>query len=166
VPDLSAATAREWGTGAVPVVGAEAPDFELSDQYGQPVRLSDLRGRRVLVVFFPHAFSPTCTGELGAIRDGALPADVLTLGISCDPSDALKAFAAAQGIEHPLLSDFWPHGEVSRAYGVFFEPRGFAIRGTFLVDEAGILRWRVVNGPGDPRSPADYQAALAGLDQA
>jgi peroxiredoxin len=152
---------------AGPEVGQEAPDFELTDQHGQAVRLSELRGRAdVVLVFFPHAFTPTCTGELCTIRDEGPEfgrEGVVTLGVSCDPGPALKAFAEAEGIEYPLLSDFWPHGEVARAYGVFFEPRGFATRGTFVIDRAGVVRWKVVNGPGDARSTDDYRQALAAL---
>ena len=85
------------------------------------------------------------------------------IGVSCDPSPALKVFAQREGISFPLLSDFWPHGAVSRAFGVFFEPRGFATRGTFLLDHEGVVRWSVVNGPGDARDPADYRAAVAAL---
>ena len=154
------------GPQAGPGVGDPAPDFELADQHGAPVRLSDARGHLVVVVFFPHAFTATCTGELCTIRDEG-PAfgreGVVTVGVSCDPGPALKAFAEAEGIEYPLLSDFWPHGEVARAYGVFFEPRGFATRGTFVIDREGVVRWRVVNGPGDARSTEDYRRALAAL---
>ena len=152
--------------GPPPQVGEQAPDFELADQHGQAVRLRGLRGQVVVVVFFPHAFTPTCTGELCAIRDEGSAFgrdDLVTLAVSCDPGAALKAFAAAQRIDYPLLSDFWPHGEVSRRYGVFFPPRGFATRATFLVDRDGVVRWSVVNGPGDARSTDDYRAALAAL---
>lgn len=151
-----------------PEVGQPAPDFTLSDQHGQEVRLLDYRGRTVVVVFFPFAFSPTCTDEMCALRDEAagFGEDVVTLAISCDPSASLKAFAAAEKLTHQLLSDFWPHGEVCEAYGVFWGVRGFALRGTFLVDGDGIVRWKVVNGPGDARSTDDYRAALAALTSA
>jgi len=76
---------------------------------------------------------------------------------------SLKAFAEAEGYKFNLLADFWPHGATSKAYGVFNEDRGFSIRGSFIVDKAGILRWQVVNGPGDARNAADYKAALAAL---
>ena len=148
-------------------VGQPAPDFELRDQFGQPHRLSDLRGRHhVVLVFYPYAFTPTCTGELCAIRDDS--ADfandrVVTFGISCDPVASLKVFAEQQGLDYPVLSDFWPHGAVAREYGVFLEEKGFATRGTFIIDREGILRWSVVNSPGDARSNDDYRKALAEL---
>lgn len=149
-----------------PQVGDLAPDFELRDQHGQTVRLSDFRGSRaVVLVFFPYAFTPTCTGELRTLRDeGDLAADdVVTLGISCDAGPSLKAFAAAERVGYPLLSDFWPHGAVARSYGVFFDDRGFALRGTFVIDTAGIVRWKVVNPTGEARSVEDYRRALAAL---
>lgn len=152
-----------------PPVGSPAPDFTLEDTHGAPVSLSGLRGRRVLVVFFPHAFTPTCTGELAAIRDDLHGRtlvgrnDVAVLGVSCDPSPALKVFAEQQGVGFDLLSDFWPHGQVARSYGVFLESRGFATRASFLLDEQGTVRWSVVNGPGEARDTTAYAAALAAL---
>jgi peroxiredoxin len=150
-----------------PVVGQPAPDFTLRDQHGSTVRLSDFRGRKnVVIVFYPGAFSAICTDELGRIRDnpGSLADEgVEVLAISCDPLACLRAFSDQEAIGRPLLSDFWPHGEVAKAYGVFFEPRGFANRGTFLVDREGILRWSLVTSPGEPRDPREYDKALAAL---
>lgn len=148
-------------------LGAEAPDFELSDQHGQKVRLSDFRGSKaVVVVFYPFAFSGICTGELCSLRDDVsafVSDDVVTLAISCDPVPALAAFAQQNGLEYALLSDFWPHGAVAKDYGVFWDTTGFATRGTFIIDRDGILRWSVVNGPGEARSLEDYKAALASV---
>jgi len=126
-------------------VGQEAPDFTLENQFGEEVKLSDFRGKQnVVLVFYPMAFTSICTGELCEIRDQS-PAfvsdDVQVLGISCDTAATLKVFAEQENFDYPLLSDFWPHGEVSKAYGSFFEPRGFSMRGTFVIDKAGILRW-------------------------
>ena len=150
-----------------PVVGQPAPDFALRDQHGSTVRLSDFRGRtNVVIVFFPGAFSSTCTSELGQIRDdpGSLADEgVQVLGVSCDPMACLRAFSDQERIDHPLLSDFWPHGEVSKAYGVFFEPRGFANRGTFVVDREGLLRWSLITSPGEARDQREYDRALAAL---
>lgn len=148
-------------------VGDEAPDFELRDQHGQPVRLSSYRGQKaVVVMFYPFAFSRVCTGELAEVRDG-LPQwqsdDVQLLAVSCDPMFALRAFAERDGLEFPLLSDFWPHGNVSRAYGVFDEDKGCAVRGTFVIDKEGVVRWTVVNGLPDARDLNDYVKALDSL---
>ena len=148
-------------------VGEPAPDFELTDHTGARVKLSDHRGKSpVALVFYPYAFSGICTGELCEIRDNPgvfAAADVQVLGISCDPMWSLRAYAEAQGYQFPLLSDFWPHGAVARQYGVFLEERGMATRGTFLVDVDGVLRWSVVNGPGEARPLAAYAEAVAAL---
>ncbi|GAB2676770.1 peroxiredoxin [Thalassiella azotivora] len=152
---------------AAPTVGAPAPDFTLRDQDGQDVSLSAFAGQSaVLVVFYPFAFSGICTGELCEIRDdlAAFRADgVQVLAVSCDPVFALRAWAQAEGYEFPLLSDFWPHGEVARTYGVFNETTGSATRGSFLVDRDGVLRWAVVNGMGEARDLAAYREAVAAL---
>jgi mycoredoxin-dependent peroxiredoxin len=148
-------------------LGQEAPDFELTDQHGQKVRLSDFRGKQsVVLVFYPFAFSGICTGELCEIRDNLDVFDtdgVQVIGISCDPMYTLRAFAEAEGYEFPLLTDFWPHGAVSRLYGVFDEKAGRSDRGSFLIDAEGVLRWSVVNGPGQARPLTAYREALAAL---
>ncbi|MBD8058496.1 peroxiredoxin [Cellulomonas sp. JH27-2] len=147
-------------------VGDAAPDFSLNDTHGTPVTLAGLRGGPVVVVFVPFAFSGTCTGELCELRDNIADfeqAGVHVLVISCDPMHALRAWAEKEGYGFDLLSDFWPHGEVARAYGVFDEERGFAVRGSFLVDGEGVLRWSVVNGPGQARPLEAYREALASL---
>ena len=150
-----------------PEVGTEAPDFTLKDQNNQEVTLSSFRGRRsVLVVFYPFAFSGLCTGELCAVRDDLASFQndsVQVLGVSVDSPFTLKAWADAQGYEFPLLSDFWPHGETAKAYGVFFEKAGMATRGTFLVDLEGIVRFAEVNGPGEPRDQDAWKKALAAV---
>jgi mycoredoxin-dependent peroxiredoxin len=148
-------------------IGQEAPNFTLTNQFGESVELASFRGKKnVVIVFYPFAFSGICTGELCSLRDdlGAYQNEgTELLAISCDPMYSLKAFGDAEGYKFNLLADFWPHGAVSKAYGVLNEDRGFSIRGTFVVDKAGVLRWQVVNGPGDARNAADYKAALATL---
>ncbi|MFN8170333.1 MAG: peroxiredoxin [Candidatus Nanopelagicales bacterium] len=148
-------------------IGQPAPEFTLPSQYGEQVSLSDYRGsKNVLVMFYPFAFTGVCTGELCTIRDrytDFVNDDTVVLSISCDSTHTLKVFAAQEGLTHPMLSDFWPHGEVSRAYGVFLEDKGFSTRGSFVIDKEGIVRWAVVNGPGEARSADDYAAALAAL---
>jgi peroxiredoxin len=150
-----------------PDVGAPAPAFELTDQHGQRVALDDFAGQsNVAVVFYPFAFSGICTGELCEIRDNlSLFSDgtVQVVAISCDPMYALRAFADAEGYDFPLLSDFWPHGEVASRYGVFSAERGRAERGTFLIDREGTLRWSVVNRSGEARPLAAYREAIAAL---
>ena len=150
-----------------PDVGQPAPDFTLRDQHGQAITLSSFRGERaVVVLFYPFAFSGVCTGELRELRD-ALPEfqndRVQLIAVSCDPVYALRAYADHEGLDFPLLSDFWPHGEVARAYGVFNDSRGCAVRGTFVVDREGVLRWQVVNAMADARDLDAYRKALADL---
>ena len=150
-----------------PQVGELAPDFTLRDQHGQQVTLSDLVGtQHVVLVFYPFAFSGICTGELTEIRDhleNFESEEVQVLCISCDPVFALRGWADKEGYFFPLLSDFWPHGAVARAYGVFNEQRGMPSRGTFLIDREGIVRWTLLNGPGQVRDFTDYHRALAEL---
>ncbi len=148
-------------------VGSPAPDFALLDQNGETVRLSDFRGEtNVALVFYPFAFSGICTRELCEIRDNISvfrDDDVQVVGISCDPKHALRAFAEAEKYDFPLLSDFWPHGAVAHQYGVFNDTIGYAIRGTFLVDTEGVLRWSIVNAPGQARPLGAYREAIAAL---
>jgi peroxiredoxin len=148
-------------------VGARAPEFALKDQHGQTVRLADFSGRQNLVlVFYPFAFSRICTGELCELRDDIhvlLDRNVQLVGVSCDPVHAQRAWAEAEKYEFPLLSDFWPHGAVSSLYGVFDEARGCAVRGSFLVDTSGVLRWSLVHGPGQARPLTAYREAVAAL---
>ncbi len=146
------------------LVGAPAPEFSLKNTEGELVSLSSFRGKKVVLVFFPFAFTGTCTGELCAIRDNEndfVDEDTVVISISCDSNYTLKNFAQQENFNHILLSDFWPHGEVSRAYGVFLEERGMSTRGTFVIDREGIVRWSVVLPPSTARSTADYKAALA-----
>jgi peroxiredoxin len=147
-------------------IGAEAPEFELKDQHGTLVRLSSLRGEKnVLLVFYPFAFTGVCTGELRALRDhrSELGADTEILAISTDSMFSQRVFADREGLDYPLLSDFWPHGAVSTAYGTFDAERGCAVRGSFVIDKAGVVRWSVINDLPDARDIADYQRALASL---
>ncbi|MEU5534763.1 peroxiredoxin [Streptomyces sp. NPDC020362] len=145
-------------------VGDKAPDFELKDNHGRTVKLSDFRGdKNVVVLFYPFAFTGVCTGELCELRDN-LPKfsdrDTQLLAVSNDSIHTLRVFAEQEGLEYPLLSDFWPHGNVSRAYGVFDEDKGCAVRGTFIIDKEGVVRWTVINGLPDARDLTDYVKAL------
>jgi len=148
-------------------VGQAAPDFTLRDQNGVPVSLSEFRGEKnVVVVFYPFAFSGICTGELCEIRDnlGAFVGDdVQVLAISCDHMFSQRGWADKEGYFFPLLSDFWPHGHVARDFGVFSEKAGAPLRGTFLVDREGIVRWSLINEIGQARDFTGYHEALAQL---
>jgi mycoredoxin-dependent peroxiredoxin len=145
-------------------VGDKAPDFELKDNHGATVKLSAFRGdKNVVLIFYPFAFTGVCTGELCEVRDH-LPQfsdrDTQVLAVSNDSIHTLRVFAEQEGLEYPLLSDFWPHGNVSRAYGVFDEDKGCAVRGTFVIDREGVVRWTVVNGLPDARDLTEYVKAL------
>jgi peroxiredoxin len=148
-------------------VGQQAPDFELKDQHGTPVRLSSFRGKKnVVLVFYPLAFSGTCTAELCAMRDEfpeVTRDDVELLTVSVDSGYVQRAWSEAQHFKFPMLSDFWPHGDVARAYGVFNDTRGVATRGTFIIDKDGVVRWKVVHPIPQARDIAEYQKALASL---
>jgi mycoredoxin-dependent peroxiredoxin len=149
-------------------VGDMAPDFELKDQHGSPVKLSSLRGKKnVVLVFYPLAFSGVCSSELYEMRDSFPEAnreDVELLTVSVDSMYAHRKWAESEGYEFGMLSDFWPHGAVAKSYGVFDEARGVAARGTFIIDKNGVVRWKVVSAIPQARVLADYQKALAELD--
>ncbi len=148
-------------------LGSAAPEFTLNDQFGAPVSLADFKGKKnVVLLFIPFSFTGICTGELCAMRDDLSAFendDVQLLAVSCDTMFTQKVFAEKEGYTFPVLSDFWPHGAAAKAYGIFDEARGCAIRGTFIIDKEGILRWQVVNAIGDARNIVDYKAALAAL---
>jgi peroxiredoxin len=148
-------------------IGSVAPDFELSDQHGNKVSLSSFKGKKnVVLLFIPFAFTGTCTGELCAMRDDLSAfqnENVELLAVSCDSMFTQRVWAEKEGYQFPVLADFWPHGAVAQAYGIFDEARGCALRGTFVIDKEGVVRWQVINGLGDARSNDDYKAALAAL---
>jgi mycoredoxin-dependent peroxiredoxin len=148
-------------------VGTQAPDFTLKNQNNEPVTLSSFRGQRnVLLVFYPFAFSGICTGELCQLRDDLSAYEdenVTTLAISTDPGYTLKAWSEQEGFKFSLLSDFWPHGQVAAAYGVFNEEAGFAIRGTFLIDATGTVRFAELNEPGQARDQGAWKRAISAL---
>ena len=148
-------------------IGDEAPDFELPDQHGTPVKLSSFRGGKIVVlVFYPLAFSPVCSTELCAMREDFPEVsrdDVELLTVSVDSLYSHRVWAEQENFQFSLLSDFWPHGAVAKAYGVFDQDRGVALRGTFVIDKEGVVRWKVVHPIPQARDIADYQKAIAAL---
>jgi peroxiredoxin len=145
-------------------IGSEAPDFTLVDQHGSPFALSDLRGKKsVLLAFYPFAFSGVCTGELTGFRDnlGEFETDATTIAaISCDPIYSIRVLADRDGLFFPLLSDFLPHGQVASAYGVFDEAKGSARRSSYVVDRHGLITFALHNAPGEARDLEVQAAAL------
>ena len=149
-------------------VGTPAPDFTLRDQNNQAVRLSSYRdSSAVLLVFYPLAFTGTCGGEMAALEK-ALPAfaaaGVEVLTVSVDSAYSHKIWLDRESWTMRMLADFWPHGAVAAAYGVFNTSAGFADRGTFLIDRAGVIRWAECKGPGESRDTTGWLAAVANLD--
>jgi mycoredoxin-dependent peroxiredoxin len=148
-------------------VGQPAPDFTLPNQHGEPITLSSFRGdRNVVLVFYPWAFTGVCTGELCELNERIATFDndeTVTLAVSCDTKFSLRIFAEREGYAFSLLSDHWPHGEVSRAYGVFNEDAGAPLRGTFIIDKQGVVQYTVVNAIPDARDPDEYEKVLSSL---
>ncbi|GAA1626252.1 peroxiredoxin [Actinoplanes couchii] len=148
-------------------VGAAAPDFVLKDQNNQEVRLSDFHGRKaVLLVFYPLAFTGRCQGELTEIQENLdvyAGEHLQVLTVSVDSVYSHKVWATREGFDFPMLADFWPHGAVATAYGVFDDERGIANRGTFLIDETGTVRFAEMATPGQTREQTTWRTALATL---
>ena len=149
----------------IPTVGAVAPDFTLVDQHGEDRSLTaELKQRPALLVFYPFAFSRICGGELRELQSSLGEFEgrgVSIFAVSCDPMFSLRVYAEQEDFGFPLLSDFWPHGEVARAYDVFDEAKGCARRGSFLVGQDGVVQWSIVNPISEARPLSSYLDAIA-----
>ena len=149
------------------IIGEVAPQFSLFNQHGETVSLSDFRGKKpVVLVFYPLSFSGICTGELCELRDNFSAFDsegIELLAISVDSKYVQKKFAEQEGYKFSVLADFWPHGEVAKAYGVFLEESGIANRATFVINVEGELVAKFVTAPGQARSLDEYHRAIASL---
>ena len=124
--------------------GAKAPDFTLRNQDGEKVGLSEFRGQKVLLVFYPKDFSPVCSDQLSIYQEvlGEIEAkNTRVLGVSIDHTWAHKAFKDKLGLSIPLLADFNPRGEVASSYGAYSEQRGCTNRSLVLIDEEGVVEW-------------------------
>ncbi|HMI35003.1 MAG TPA: peroxiredoxin [Propionibacteriaceae bacterium] len=147
-------------------LGQSAPGFMARNQHGELLTVNGLRGAPAVIIFYPWAFSSICRDELAAIRDDHerfVAVGTRVLAVSCDAMYTLRAYADAEGIPFDLLSDHWPHGAIAQAYGVFDEEAGCARRGTFVLDSAGLIRWRQVNQINEPRELAAVLAAAGNL---
>jgi peroxiredoxin len=149
-------------------VGEKAPIFTLPSSTGDPVDLETvLAERSVVLVFYPFTFTGVCLGELCELRDDISSferSNVQVLAISCDSRHSQRKWAEEEGFGFPVLSDFWPHGEVSRAYGVFDENLGAAKRHTFAIDRSGIVVATFSSAQlSTPREKQEYEEALAKL---
>lgn len=145
-------------------VGTPAPDFTLLNQNREPVSLEDLRGSPSVIVFIPFAFTRTCEGELCQIRDEYSlfnDADARVVAITCNTLHANKVWSDQQGFQFDILSDFWPHGAVSRRYETFNEGFGYAERTTYFLDNDGtITEVTRSENLGEARDFDDYRTAL------
>ena len=149
-------------------VGQAAPEFTLKDQNGNDVSLASFKGdKAVALVFYPFTFTGVCEGELCRLRDDYSDFDnagVQVLAVSCDSRHAQRIWAEQQGFTFPVLSDFWPHGAVAKAYGVFNEDLGCAIRATFLIGKDGtIVDEFHPDSLGTAREAQRYQEGIAKL---
>jgi peroxiredoxin len=128
--------------------GTEAPDFALRSTPDQTLSLSELRGRPVILAFYPEDWSPVCSDQLG-LYQAVLPEfekfGAQLFGISVDGVWCHQAFARDRNLHFPLLADFEPKGEVSRAYGAYRAEDGTSERALFVIDADGIVRWSYVS---------------------
>src|SRR5699024_9914136 len=149
--------------------GQYAPEFTAPAALGGHVSLADFRGRAVLVVFVPFAFTPVCSGEVEDLAR-AVPTwrerGVEVVVISCDAMPTLRVWAEQHQVTFEVLSDFWPHGHIARAYGAFSEQDGAADRLSVLIDARGVVRWTTRAVRGRPRPVSDYEAAVDDLSAA
>lgn len=124
-------------------IGTPAPPFTLRNIDRSEVSLDDLKGRKSLIVFIPFPFTGVCEGELCALRDDRArlaELDANVVAITTTPMPSNKAWSEQNGFGFPVLSDFWPHGEVATAYDTFNEALGAAMRTTYVLDADGIIR--------------------------
>jgi peroxiredoxin len=146
--------------------GTSAPPFELRNQRRERISLYDLNGSRTALVFIPFAFTSTCEGELCQIRDNFEvfeAAGTRVVAITCDTTATNARWAAENGFQFDILSDFWPHGEVSRKYDTFNETFGYAERTTYFVNEVGTITHVIRSDElREARPFAHYEEALQG----
>lgn len=126
-------------------VGDMAPDFVLKDNRVQDVRLSDYRGKKVLLSWHPLAWTGVCAEQMKALEANLAEFEkynTVPLGMSIDSYPSKNAWAKELGIANlKLLADFWPHGKVAQDYGLFIEEKGFSERANVLIDETGKVIW-------------------------
>ena len=145
-------------------VGAIAPYFSLKDQDGNNLALDDLTNRKTLLVFIPFPFTGICEGELCELHenlDNLSDLDTSVVVITCDTRYSNKKWAEDQGFDFPILSDFWPHGQISQKYGCFNDELGVAVRATYVLDSNRIVREMIsTDSLSTPRDFQSYGEAL------
>jgi peroxiredoxin len=146
-------------------IGTPAPEFTLLNQNREPVSLHDLKGSKSVIVFIPFAFTRTCEGELCQIRDEYAmfnDAEARVVAITCNTLHANRVWTEQQGFQFDILSDFWPHGAVSRSYDTFNEGFGYAERTTYFLDEDGVITDVTLSeNLGEARDFESYRTALS-----
>ncbi len=148
-------------------VGQTAPDFTLKDQDQKDVKLNGLRGKSVVLAFYPLDFSPVCSKEHACFADDLQSFNDLNaqvLGISVDSAWAHKAFAEKLGLKYPLLADFQPRGAVASQYGLYLPDKGFTNRATVIIDKQGVVRYVQVYDIPSQRNNQDLVAELKKLN--
>ena len=145
-------------------VGTKAPEFSLLNQAREPVSSADLLGARSVIVFIPFAFTRTCEDELCQIRDEYSmfnAADARVVAITCNTLHANRVWSEQQGFQFDVLSDWWPHGEVSRRFATFNEEFGYAERSTYFLDDTGTITEVAISGHlGEARDFEIYRKVL------
>lgn len=145
-------------------IGDQAPNFSLPNQRGEEIELETLRGKPVVLAFYPLSFSPTCTDELCELRDEFQifeDSNATLLGVSVDSKFTQAAFSEAKGYQFDLLADFKPHGEVTKLYDAWLDEKGHGTRATYVIDANGVVIAKFMTSPGEMRPLADYTNALA-----
>lgn len=149
-------------------VGTVAPDFTLVSQNREKISLDDLKGKKSMIVFMPYPHTRTCDAESCEIRDnwallGDLDANVVIITTHAAPTN--REWAERNDFGFPILADYWPHGEVARAYDTFEEAFGYAKRTTYILDADGVIRDVIASDVlGEARPFSDYPEALAAID--
>ncbi|MDO5684054.1 MAG: redoxin domain-containing protein [Propionibacteriaceae bacterium] len=145
-------------------VGDQVDSFDGVNQFGQSVTIAS--GSAWLIFFYPFAFTGICSSELRSLEEMRRPLrefGVRAAAVSCDSMFALRVFSDAEHFSFDLVSDHWPHGAIAERFGVFDARRGCALRGSFLIDAEGIIRWRTVQNLGQPRDMGSHLAAAREL---
>ncbi|MES2396085.1 MAG: redoxin domain-containing protein [Bacteroidota bacterium] len=149
-------------------IGTQAPDFELNSTPDQKLKLTELRGKKVVLAFYPADWSPVCTDQM-ALYNETLKLfskhNAQVVGISVDSKWSHLAFSQSRNLHFPLLADFEPKGQVAKLYGVYDKREGLAERALFVVDEKGIIRWNYLSPVGINPGADGILEALESLDK-
>jgi peroxiredoxin len=149
-------------------IGTQAPDFELNCTPDQRLRLSELQGKKVILVFYPADWSPVCSDELSLYNEARKifsRHNAQLIGISVDSKWCHLAFSQDRKFHFPLLADFEPKGSIAKLYGVYDEKEGESQRALYVIDERGIIRWNYLSPMGINPGADGILTALEDLDK-